>query len=55
MNEMYDQGVIGLASSKDLLHIRRGNSPTAPLSYLLVVVRLQSNYITLLVKVSGNP
>jgi len=45
MNEMYDQGVVGLASSKDLLHIQRHNSPTAPLAYLLAVVRLKSNYM----------
>ena len=43
MNEMYDQGVISLASSKDLLHIQRHNSHTAPLTYLLAVVRLKSN------------
>jgi hypothetical protein len=42
MNEMYDQGVVGLASSKDLLYIR-----TAPLVYLPMVVKLQviSSYV----------
>jgi len=44
MNEMYDQGVVGLnlASSKDLFHIR-----TAPLVYLPMVVKLQviSSYV----------
>jgi len=41
MNEMYDQGVVGLASSKGLFHIR-----TAPL-YLPMVVKLQviSSYV----------
>jgi len=44
MNEMYDQGVVGLnlAPSKDLFHIR-----TAPLVYLPMVVKLQviSSYV----------
>ena len=41
MNEMYNQDIVSLASSKDLLHIRRLNSPTPPLACLPVVVKLQ--------------
>jgi hypothetical protein len=39
-----------LASSKDLLHIRRLNNPTAPLAYLSVVVKLQVIYVLIYVR-----